>query len=86
MYRQTEDIVLVHTTHNSTIIVEFWVLSIVCLYMTHHAYLMVTNFMGSSYVSDFFLCKNTIHRELYMGSIVSVECVFWLSVLAPLTL
>ena len=40
---------------------------------------MLTNFMGSSNISDFFF-KNVSYIELYMGSIIGVVCVLFLGV------
>ena len=38
---------------------------------------MLTNFIGSSYMSDFF-CKNVTYMELY--SVMGVVCVLWFRV------
>ena len=42
-------------------------------------HIMLTNFIGSSYTSDF-LAKNVTYIELYMSSVMGVVCVFLLRV------
>ena len=45
----------------------------------NYSNLMLTNFIGSSYMSDVF-ANNATYIELYMGSVVGVVCVFLLGV------
>ena len=40
-------------------------------------YLIIINFIGSSYMSELFV-KNVTHIEHYMGSVMGVLCVFFL--------
>ena len=46
---------------------------------SNYSYLMLTYFIGSSYMSNFF-CKNGTYIALYMGSVMGVVCVVWFRV------
>ena len=57
------------------------------IYLTHfegsynYSHLVLTNFIGISYIYErFFFDQNASYIELYMGSFMSVVCVFSLRV------